>query len=49
METARCPSCGLFLTVASRRNPFAERTVWAMLGAFVVVYLLTLLVVVLAR
>lgn len=49
MDAARCPSCGLFLTVAARRNPFAERTVWAMVGAFVVVYLLTLLVVVLAR
>lgn len=48
-EAARCPSCGLFLTVATRRNPFAERTLWAMVGAFVAVYLLTLLVVVLAR
>jgi hypothetical protein len=49
VDAARCPSCGLVLTVATRRGPFGERTVWAMVGAFIVVYLLTLLVVVLAR
>ncbi|HZR15554.1 MAG TPA: hypothetical protein VFC33_20135 [Acidimicrobiia bacterium] len=49
VDAARCPSCGLFLTVARRPNPFVEHTLWAMVGGLAVVYLLTLLVVVLAR
>ena len=46
---ARCPSCGMFVAVEPEGNVVASRPVWALVGGFVVVYLLTLLVVFLAR
>jgi hypothetical protein len=45
----RCTSCGMFVTVEPEGNALASRPVWALVGGFVVVYLLTLLVVFLAR
>jgi hypothetical protein len=45
----RCSSCGMFVTLEPEGSALASRPVWALVGGFVVVYLLTLLVVVLAR
>jgi hypothetical protein len=43
------PACGMYVTVEPDGNVVASRPVWALVGGFVVVYLLTLLVVFLAR
>jgi len=42
----RCPSCGMTAEFGpDRPNPFAGATLYAMIGAIVVVFALTLLVV----
>ena len=42
----RCPSCGLTPEFGpDRPNPFRGATLWAMIGAIVVVFALTLVVV----
>lgn len=42
----RCPSCGMTSEFGpDRPNPFAGATLYAMIGAIVVVFALTLLVV----
>jgi hypothetical protein len=42
----RCPSCGLTPEFGpDRPNPFQGATLWAMIGAIVLVFALTLLVV----
>jgi hypothetical protein len=48
-DASRCPACGMYVTVEPEGNVVASRPVWALVGGFVVVYLLTLLVVFLAR
>jgi hypothetical protein len=48
-DAPRCPACGMYVTVEPDGNVVASRPVWALVGGFVVVYLLTLLVVFLAR
>jgi hypothetical protein len=46
----RCPSCGLFLEVADPSgHAFTARTVLMLLAGLAAVYVLTLLVVLLAR
>ena len=43
---ARCPSCGMTEQFGpDRPNPFAGATLYAMIGAIVVVFALTLLIV----
>lgn len=42
----RCPSCGMTAEFGpSRPNPFAGRTLWAMMGVIVAVFAITLVVV----
>jgi predicted amidophosphoribosyltransferase len=49
-DAIRCPSCGYHLAgVAGRPGPFSRQALWWSAGALLVVYLLTLLVVALAR
>jgi hypothetical protein len=47
---ARCPSCGLSLAgVYGRSGPFSQVTFWWMAAGLGIVYLVTLLIVALAR
>ncbi|MGH9025927.1 MAG: hypothetical protein ACRDWD_07410 [Acidimicrobiia bacterium] len=47
---SRCPSCGLSLSgVYGRPGPFSQTTFWWLAGGLGLVYLLTLLIVALAR
>ena len=42
----RCPSCGMTAEFGpDRPNPFAGATLWAMIGAILLVFVLTLVVV----
>ena len=50
MAEERCPECGMTSELGpTRPNPFRGATLWMLIGAVLVVYLVTLLVVVLAR
>ena len=43
---ARCPSCGMTAEFGpDRPDPFAGATLWAMIGAILLVFVLTLVVV----
>jgi len=50
MAAERCPECGMTAELGpTRPNPFRGATLWMLISGVAVVYLVTLLVVVLAR